>query len=178
MDRSISWTDPEVLLRLLEDAARKEAPRPKPATVEQEPAPPKPSPEPEPEPEFAVVDGTIDERVEALVEWLAKSRALEGSFITDAHGLAIVNRGADSDHVAICATLMDTLGDVRRLLTSDAHRMAISIGDARVLHLVTVETNLGVFGVGMVSRDYLSDEFLARAERALAMTLAGDDDGQ
>lgn len=176
MARSISWTDPQILRRLLEDAAREDSPPPvvlelasssRPSTVP--PAPPMP--------EFTLTGDSIEEQVDALIEWLAAARPLEGLFVTDANGLAIANRGVESDQVAISATLMGTLGDVRRSLATDARRMAIALGEARVLHLVAVETPLGAFGVGMVSRDFLPDDFLARAQRALSLTL-GDNDGQ
>ncbi|MFK7992098.1 MAG: hypothetical protein AB8I08_39130 [Sandaracinaceae bacterium] len=172
MAPSISWTDPAVLRRLLVDAARVEPPPP-PIVLELSP-----TVSPEPEPEFELTAGTIEERVSSLIDWLARSRSLEGLFITDANGLAIANRGVESDQVAVCATLMGALSDVRKSLATDARRMAIAIGDGSVLHLVAVETPLGAFGVGMVSSDFLSDDFMARAQRALSLTLGENNDAQ
>lgn len=178
MALSISWTDPAVLRRLIVDAAREEA-APAPMVLElSTTVAPEPEPEPQPEPDFELVGGNIEERVTSLIDWLARSRSLEGLFITDANGLAIANRGVESDQVAVCATLMGTLSDVRKSLSTDARRMAIAIGDGSVLHLVAVETPLGAFGVGMVSPDFLSDDFMARAQRALSLTLGENDDAQ
>lgn len=183
MAPSISWTEPELLRRLLEDAARAAPPPPPPPPVPAAAAPVvstgTPAEPPEPSlPPYSVEGGSIEERVANLINWLLRVRDVDGIFIADANGLAIANHGVDTDHIAICATLMDTLGTVRANLASDARRMALTIAKGQVLHLVAVETSWGAFGVGLVSPDFLSDEFMARAQRALSMTLGEDQDGE
>ncbi len=181
MARSISWTDPGKLRRLLEQASRDEVPvvAARPAAANGPASSPTPSPSTRPRPQvdpFVVPAGGVDARVDALLSWIDRVADLQGVFITDAHGLAIASRGVSRDAVAISAQLIETLRGVRLGLGSGEGRLAIAIAPARILHLVGIETAWGDFAAGMVGAEFLRDEVLAGVQDALARTFGDNND--
>jgi len=188
MARSLCWTDPAWVRALVEEAARQQvAPEPRdvaaaPPTTAQ--ADSMPGAEVAATPagawpdldELLVEGRELEGRVEALLDWVARFEPVRAIFLTDPHGLAVAVRSAEAGQVAISSVLMEALQEASSSRVSDTGRLALSLPEGGVLHLVVGDTVLGRFGLGVVAEDYLRDALLERLQRALARALGEDDD--
>lgn len=123
-------------------------------------------------PPFELVEGgTLDAHVSSLVEWLDLVHECVSLFVTDEHGLTLAERRTDADLVAMSALLIETLAEARVIMGSEASWLVMSLGDESKLHLVAVDTPLGRFGVGMLTRELLSSEKLRLVQQSLERTM-------
>ncbi len=188
MGRSLCWTDPAWVRALVEAAASRSA---EAEGFEAPPLEPGPSPAEASHERLAGSEGgwpaleeldiaglELEGRVAALLDWVARFEPVRASFLTDPHGLAVAVRAAEAGQVAISSVLMEALQQASSSRVSDTGRLALSLPEGGVLHLVVSETALGRFGLGVVADDYLQDTLLRRLQRALAKALGEiDDDG-
>lgn len=111
--------------------------------------------------------GTVEERAEALLDWLALELAPDVSFVSDGEGLALLARGASLEDLAVCAALMGALDQVESLVPIDHGSVAIRLGGERVLSCVVEQTDVGRLAVGLVLGDKPAEDRLDAVSRAL-----------
>jgi hypothetical protein len=107
--------------------------------------------EPAPTP-FAPPAGELGARLEAYVAWLGGLSGCEQPFVADHDGLPMVGASDGSDLMAIGSALTRLM---RRLHDRSESPLGSSIAlelQRGWLHLVTVESELGSFTVGVVTR--------------------------
>ncbi|MGE0325471.1 MAG: hypothetical protein AB7K71_24650 [Polyangiaceae bacterium] len=189
MNPSLSWIDPSRFAALVEGAttdaqaqvsarAFRLPPAPKgtltrtPTSVPQPlKAPAKAAKEAPPPPEladFVPPAAPLTERLEAFVSWLAAGLALRATFIADEHGLPVIEGKADADHIAISASFMALLRQIREATGAPkAGRVYLALDDNGVLHLVEVTTPWGRYGVGLIAEFPLRSHVLATIQRGL-----------
>lgn len=120
-------------------------------------------PDPEPEP-FEAPSGELGTRLTAYVTWLAGIPGCRQPFVADHDGLPMVGAMDESDLMAIGSALTRLM---RRLHDRSESTLGSSIAlelQQGWLHLVTVESELGSFTVGVVTQRPL-DRGIQRAIR-------------
>lgn len=118
--------------------------------------------------DFVPPEAPLTERLEAFVGWLTAGLALRATFIADEHGLPVIEGKADSDHIAISASFMALLRQIREATGAPkAGRVYLALDDNGVLHLVEVTTPWGRYGVGLIADIPLRSHVLATIQRGL-----------
>ncbi len=141
------------------------------------PAAPKPaSPPPGPmiEP-FRPPAGALGERLDAYLDWLSAAVRGRRAFIADRDGLPLAGEASEHDLMAIGSAITRL---VQRINDRAAQRVGagvlLEVAGER-LQLMLVESDLGVFTVGLVVAEPLAPETLRRLEDGLQRALADDD---
>jgi hypothetical protein len=194
--RSLSWIDrghwAGLLAKVTEDpppAARsvtaRPPPRPGPPHAPPLPAVPLPAPTIEllPPPPAKVAAGyqpfssssrNLEERLQALVTWIEACVPCRAAFIADDNGLPVVEHlGAEPGQIAAASSILLMLASVRSLMRDSGGWLSLKLGDA-ILHVVEVATPWGRFGIGIVTDDSLTREFLAALSAAVEHAFHGE----
>ncbi|GAB5549765.1 MAG: hypothetical protein RLP09_46850 [Sandaracinaceae bacterium] len=136
--------------------------------------PPPPSAEPEPELSFASAfvapEGSIDERAAALLSWMSQALPGESAFVTDEHGLAVVERNANVELLATSAALMRTVRELHEIFPALEDHITLSLDPNRTLSFALAESDWGHFGAGVVSSGRLAEPALAALTAAVRET--------
>ncbi len=118
--------------------------------------------------EFVAPAAPLTQRLEAFVEWLGQGLVVRATFIADEHGLPVIEGKADADHIAISASFMALLRQIREATGAPkAGRVYLALDDNGVLHLVEVNTPWGRYGVGLIAELPLRSHVLATIQRGL-----------
>jgi hypothetical protein len=200
-DRSVSWTDPDSVAKLL---ARATAPRrvastfarvtaaaravarpaprastpparisvPAPAPIVA-PAPVVPTP---PAPKIVpVLEHTSDnpsDRLDALMAWTLDYHPCVGAFVADDNGLTLAAHGISEAHVSLVGPLLSALVSVRSVPGIDASSGALWLGE-NMMSWVETRTERGGFCLGTVGAEPLPTEALTQLKEALEATVRG-----
>jgi len=196
-DRSVSWTDPESVAKLL---ARATAPRrvastlsrvtaaaraarapaarpstPPPRASVPEPAPPPPivaAPPPPVVPPLEHGSDNPSDRLDALMAWTLDHQKCLGAFVADDNGLTLAAHGISEAHVALVGPLLSALMGVRSIPGVDATAGALWLG-TNMMSWVEARTERGGFCLGTVGAEPLSTEALNQLKEALEVTVRG-----
>ncbi len=192
-DRSVSWTDPESVARLL---SRATAPRrvastfarvasaaravraPAPARPSTPPArvsvPPAVAPAPLPivVPKLEHVSDNPSDRLDALMAWTLDHQRCTGAFVADDNGLTLAAHGISEAHVALVGPLLSALLGVRTIPGVDATAGALWLG-TNMMSWVEARTERGGFCLGTVGAEALPTEALNQLKEALEVTVRG-----
>lgn len=195
-DRSVSWTDPESVARLL---ARATAPRRVAAALSRatgaaravRPPPARPSTPPPrapalqtPPPPLAVAQAPAvvpplehssdnpSDRLDALMAWTLDHQRCIGAFVADDNGLTLAAHGISEAHVALVGPLLSALMGVRSIPGVDATAGALWLG-TNMMSWVETRTDRGGFCLGAVGAEPLSTQALNQLKEALEVTVRG-----
>jgi predicted regulator of Ras-like GTPase activity (Roadblock/LC7/MglB family) len=131
------------------------------------PTPPVPSLEP-----FAPPTGELGERLDAYLEWLAAAVGGRRPFVADRDGLPLAGEASEHDLMAIGSA-------VTRLLQRINDRSSQRLGSGVLLdvagerlQLLLVDSELGLFTVGVLVAEPLAPAVLRRLEEGLRTALA------
>ena len=184
MSPSISWIDRESFASLVrrmqtpaERAPKASAP---PSTAAPSAAPPtaaspsvhvpRPSaPAPTLTP-FVAPEGSIDERAAALLEWMGEQLPGDTAFVTDEHGLAVVERNANVELLATSAALMRTVRELHDILPTIQDHITLSLSPTHTLSFALAESDWGHFGAGVVSSGRLAEDAMTALTTAVRDT--------
>ena len=198
--RSVSWTDPDSIARLLARATLPRRPTPlaarsnlsararsapvparsvPPAARASSPAPAAvapPAPIAAPAPPVVVVpklEHTSDnpsDRLDSLLAWTLDHQKCTGAFIADYNGLTLAAHGVSEAHVALVGPLLSALVAVRSIPGIDATAGALWLG-VNMMSWVEAPTERGGFCLGTVGPEPLSTEALEQLKQALQTTV-------
>jgi len=199
-DRSVSWTDPESVARLL---ARATAPRrvattlarvatvarsvrppaaarpaaaparasvPAPATAVEPPAPLPVAPARTAVPKLVQVSENPSDRLDTLMAWTLDNQHCTGAFVADDNGLTLAAHGISEAHVSLVGPLLSALVGVRSIPGIDATAGALWLGN-NMMSWVEARTERGGFCLGAVGAEALSTEALNQLKEALEVTV-------
>jgi hypothetical protein len=125
-------------------------------------------------PVFSSSSRSFAERLQALVAWIEDCVPCRAAFIADDNGLPVVEHlGAEPGQIAAASSILLMLASVRSLMQDSGGWLALKIG-AAILHVVEVATPWGRFGIGVVTDDCLSREFLAALSTAVEHAFHGE----
>jgi hypothetical protein len=120
------------------------------------------------------VGGGLSERLEALVRLLVEKTASRGAYVADEEGASLAASRCSADEVALSAALRAALRPLRALLEDDEDRsMTLELAGPEYLHVVWVDTDLGVFAVGLYTPRVLGGD-LAPAVRRMLQRIAAE----
>jgi hypothetical protein len=180
MSRSLFWAEGEgTLARAL---ARVSLPVARPA-----PAPPveaapalelAPAPPPDRLGSFTPPFGTLEDRIEAWLQWVAGRAGAPHAFLLDRDGLPMLQLGGDTRVIELASLargLMGRLGEA----AAGRGRLAVTVRleSERLLRLIDLATPLGPLTVGFVQRDADAANFEAGLRGSLARCFAAEAGG-
>lgn len=197
-DRSVSWTDPDSVAKLL---ARATAPRRVASTIARvtaaaravarpaprastpptrisipAPAPVAPAPVAPPPPKVVPkLEHNSDnpsDRLDALMAWTLDHQPCIGAFVADDNGLTLAAHGITEAHVSLVGPLLSALVSVRSVPGIDASSGALWLGE-NMMSWVETRTERGGFCLGTVGAEPLSTEALGHLKEALEVTVRG-----
>lgn len=187
MNRSLSWIDPHELSAALVAAGARRQPRdlPRPvnagllrltpATVSPAATSPQHEARPRGLPAFRPPEGSLQVRLKAFLAWVIDATGCRRIFIADEEGLVLMEKGADSELIAVSSSFMSLLERIRSCLGSETRGiMAIDLDVGRMLHLILVTTDLGRFTLGLVVPDPLRRSLIDELRQALEQVLASE----
>lgn len=94
--------------------------------------------------------GTMDDGATALLDWLTSELRPDECFICDKEGLALVNRRARLEYLAVVAALVRALEDVEAITGEDRGALSIRLAPGQVMSCVIEPTELGKIAMGWV----------------------------
>jgi hypothetical protein len=178
--RSLFWAEGEgtlarALARVSLPVARvAEASTPVPASASS-PAFAPALPEPEVATTFTPPFGSLEDRIEAWLQWVAGRAGAAHAFLLDRDGLPMLQLGGDTRVIELASLargLMGRLGEA----AAGRGRLAVSVRleNERLLRLIDLTTPLGPLTVGFVHRDPDSAAFEAGLRGSLAHCFAAE----
>jgi hypothetical protein len=182
--RSLFWSEGEgtlarALARVAAPVARSheaERPveRPAPSSAPAPPAPPLPN-EPMVTTGFTPPFGSLEDRIEAWLQWVAGSAGAPHAFLLDRDGLPMLQLGGDPRMVELGSLARGLLGRLAEG-TAGRGRLAVSVRleSERLLRLIDLATPLGPLTVGFVQRDPGAAAFEAGLRGSLARCFASE----
>jgi len=148
--------------------------RSRPGTLPLPNVPPLPPARPAGYRAFASSSQQLEERLQALVAWIAESVPCRAAFIADDNGLPVVEYlGTDPEHVAAASSILGMLASLRTVMRDSGGWLSLKL-DAAVLNVVEVATRWGRFGIGVVTDDALPREFVAVLSAAVQRAFHGE----
>lgn len=152
--RSLFWAEAEssltAALARLGPASMRAAARPAPpfALAAAEPA------APEVAPGFTPPYGSLEDRIEAWLQWVASRAGTPNAFLLDRDGLPMLQLGGDTRLVELASLARGLFGRLGEAVASRG-RLAVSIrlDHDRSLRLVELNCPLGQLTIGFVQRD-------------------------
>lgn len=191
-DRSVSWTDPDSVARLL---ARATAPRrvavarlataarvtrtaTRASTPPNRALAPAPAPvpltvaEPKGVPKLEQISDNPSDRLDALLAWTLDHQPCSGAFVADDNGLTLAAHGISEAHVSLVGPLLSALLGVRSIPGIDATAGALWLGSS-MMSWVETRTERGGFCLGAVGTEALSTAALNQLKEALEITVRG-----
>jgi len=177
--RSLFWAEGEgtlarALARVAVPVARPGAPPEAPAAPPVPVAAPPPA-EPVVATGFTPPFGTLEDRIEAWLQWVAGRASAAHAFLLDRDGLPMLQLGGDTRVIELASLargLMGRLGEA----AAGRGRLAVFVRleNERLLRLIDLTTPLGPLTVGFVQRDPDSAAFEAGLRSSLARCFAAE----
>lgn len=119
---------------------------------------------------FVAPVGSIDERAAALLEWMGEQLPGDVAFVTDEHGLAVVERNANVELLATSAALMRTVRELHDILPTIQDHITLSLSPTHTLSFALAESDWGHFGAGVVSSGRLAEDAMTALTAAVRDT--------
>lgn len=119
---------------------------------------------------FVAPAGSIDERAAALLEWMGEQLPGDVAFVTDEHGLAVVERNANVELLATSAALMRTVRELHDILPTIQDHITLSLSPTHTLSFALAESDWGHFGAGVVSSGRLAEDAMTALTAAVRDT--------
>lgn len=108
-------------------------------------------------------------RLDALLDHARGLPGVEGAFVCDRHGLALVSSRVEAVELGAVPALMAVFEDQRRHLGGpERGMMVLSLGGRRRVHLIEAATPHGRFGLGVMVDRTLPDATLLGLQMELA----------
>jgi hypothetical protein len=124
---------------------------------------------------FRPPPGRMQQRLEALGEWLMRQTGATAVCIIDREGLMLLDRGS-GDEVAAIASAFVSL--IKRVRTSTEHEIGglviLGLAADKLLHMIEVETSLGEFAACFVVTGQLRPELATAIRDGLLLAIEGD----
>ncbi len=190
-NRSVSWTDPNEVARLLNEVSAvsygRGAPALRPAPKPRAPAPPpvtRPTPAPvavrpstppaapKPIPKLQQTSENPSDRLDALIAWSLDNFTCSGAFVADDNGLTLAAHGISEAHVALVGPLFSALVGIRTIPGIDGTTGALWMG-ANMMSWVESRGERGSFCLGLVGPEPLPTRSLEALKEALELTMRG-----
>jgi hypothetical protein len=119
--------------------------------------------------------GSLAERLDSLVRWVAEVTDASSIFVADEGGLPVFTPHEDSTYLWASADLLALLKRVRRLVdTPTEGGVSLSLEGGRRLHFVEATTGAGIFGLGLVCGGPLDEPRLEQLRSALRRAFKSD----
>lgn len=116
--------------------------------------------------------GPLNLRVRALADWLREGLAPTSLFVADGQGGPLVEFDASGDFIAAATLLADAARRARQHLPAeDTGPLYLEVGAHGVLTVVSVDTSLGIFHLGIAAAAPLPRDVSRLAARALKRTV-------
>ncbi len=180
-ESSLFWVDPSELSLLLREAGVSSAPgipvRAKPVRakpVETPVAAPARSSASDDEslPSFVIPEGSFEERLLALLDWVRAIAVFEHAFVVDNDGLALVHESAPLELIAASAAMSESWESLRNRFDLSARSyLAIDLGRGERLHLLAATSPWGLLSLGFVTDDPVSGRNIAAIQQQFQRTL-------
>lgn len=159
--RSLSWIDPARWAELLERARldpAEDAPDEGPATGEARP-----------------VEGPDPTRLDALLERSLSEPGVEGAFVCDPAGSALVASRVETLELSLAPALMGLLAHQRKSCGGPERGMLmVAFGGRRRLHLMETLSRQGRYALGVVADRTLPDTVLLQLQLELGRVVRGE----
>jgi hypothetical protein len=192
-NRSVSWTDPNEVARLLNQVSGAgvarggfSAARPAktkvqvPATAPEikqrlTPAPIAIRPSVPPAravPKLVQTSDNPSDRLDALIAWALDNFVSTGAFVADDNGLTLAAHGISEAHVALVGPLFSALVGIRSIPGIDGTAGALWLG-ANMMSWVESRMERGSFCLGILGPEPLPNRSLEQLREALDQTMTG-----
>ncbi len=189
MSRSLSWIDPAALSAALEKAGVKPGRGSAPAAAATKFATPRPAtPQPtmarvppliappsggaDPDDDFRPPAGGLEERLEALLAWVAGATGCRSIFVLDEEGLVLIEEQSDPTLVALSSSFINYHDRVRSSLGSRSQgSITIDVEAGQILHMLQVVTGLGRYVLGFVAAEPVPRLRIRKFQTALGRAL-------
>ena len=114
----------------------------------------------------------MEEGATALLDWLAVEVNAVECFICDSEGLALVNRNAQLEHLAICAVLIRSLEEVEAITGEAGGALSVRLRSGQVLSCVVESTELGKLAIGWLRPETAAEQPFDDVAAALRKTFS------
>lgn len=130
---------------------------------------------PQPEQPFRPPQGILETRLKAFFSWAIEVTGTRTLFLTDDEGLVLMESGASSEMIAVTSSVANLLDRIRTALGSEPLGVvAIDLDPRRILHVVRVDSGLGVHTLGLVASQPLRRPLLEELRSAVSSLLAAE----
>lgn len=190
--RSVSWTDPNEVARLLNQVssashvrggfapvrtttkskvhapAAELKPRltPVPIAIRPSVAPPRVVPK------LQQTSDNPSDRLDSLIAWALDNFVSTGAFVADDNGLTLAAHGISEAHVALVGPLFSALVGIRSIPGIDGTAGALWLG-ANMMSWVESRSERGSFCLGILGPEPLPNRSLEQLREALDLTMTG-----
>lgn len=187
-NRSVSWTDPNEVARLLGEVSAVSYSRGVPAmraAVKPKVQPPPPPPTPIPVarrtvppaivkvvPKLQQTSDNPSDRLDALIAWTLDNFPCSGAFVADDNGLTLAAHGISEAHVALVGPLFSALVGIRTIPGIDGTAGALWLG-ANMMSWVEARGERGSFCLGILGPEPIPTRSLELLKDALELTMRG-----
>lgn len=124
--------------------------------------------------EFVAPEGPIELRADALLEWIEQEIDCDAAFVADEHGLAVVERNAETEFLAVSVALMSSLREVQLILPDVTPHMKLTLAPDQLVSFLLVDSQWGQFGVGVVSHQAPPTNVMNALANAVRSTFEND----
>ncbi len=119
--------------------------------------------------------GTVETRASALIDWLTRRLGIDACFVADDNGLALVQRDATLEHLALAAALVRAVDEVERMLNEREGSICLALSETQLLTCVIEPTDFGRLALGLVGAEKPSEAQLKVVATALRHTFVKED---
>lgn len=114
--------------------------------------------------------GSVDKRASALLDWLTRRLGIHACFVADENGLALVQRDATLEHLAVAAALMRAVDEVDRMVSRRDGSVCLALDEDNLLTCVVGPTDFGRLVLGLIGHEKPSEQQLKVVATALHHT--------
>jgi len=114
--------------------------------------------------------GNVETRASALLDWLTRRLGIHACFVSDENGLALVQRDATLEHLAMAAALVRVVDEVDRLTSHRDGSVCLALDEDNLLTCVIRPTDFGRLALGLIGPDKPSEAQLKVVGTALEHT--------
>ncbi len=182
---SLSWLDPATLAAALAKAGVEPGEPASPAPRDLQRAarvePPlglrlliEPAGEPAAREEFSPPGGNLEDRLAALLDWVALKTDSRSIFVFDEEGLVLLERGSDPALAAISSSFINFHERIRSSLGARGQgSITTDLEAGQILHLLQVATGLGRYTLAFIAAEPVPRLWIRRFQTALSRALEG-----
>jgi hypothetical protein len=124
---------------------------------------------------FRPPPGRMQQRLEALSEWLMQRTGATAVCVIDREGLMLLDRGSGDEVAAIASAFVSLIKRVRTSTENEIGGLVIlGLTADKLLHMIEVETSLGEFAACFVVTGQLRPELATAIRDGLLLAIEGD----